>query len=288
MKSKFMQLVLSSRPISWVNTMYPFAATYILLGHPSGWVLAVGTLYFLIPYNLLMYGINDVFDYESDLRNPRKVGMEGIILKPTLHKLTIISAVVLNLPFVVALIVLTNTTAAWVLLLIVFFVVAYSAPLLRFKERPFLDSATSSMHFVGPMLFAIAAAGSGWQQAWPFVLAFFCWGMASHAFGAVQDVVADKSAGLGSVATVIGAKQTVRFAMAMYALCVAVVLLQATVATTVVGLVLASYIVNIWPYRNVAESQAQTANRAWRRFIYLNYACGAVITITLILATGLL
>ena len=37
----------------------------------------VGTLFFLVPYNLLMYGINDVFDYASDLRNPRKGGIEG-------------------------------------------------------------------------------------------------------------------------------------------------------------------------------------------------------------------
>ena len=39
---------------------------------------------------------------------------------------------------------------------------------------------------------------------------FFLWGAASHAFGAVQDVVADREAGIGSIATVIGARATVR------------------------------------------------------------------------------
>ena len=29
-----------------------------------------------------MYGINDVFDYASDLRNPRKGGIEGGLVEP--------------------------------------------------------------------------------------------------------------------------------------------------------------------------------------------------------------
>jgi len=69
----------SSRPISWVNTAVPFAAAYFFAGGEIGVELIVLTLFFLIPYNLLMYGINDVFDYESDLRNPRKGGIEGAL-----------------------------------------------------------------------------------------------------------------------------------------------------------------------------------------------------------------
>ena len=74
------QLLLSSRPLSWVNTAYPFAAAYLLTVREVDWVFIVGTIYFLVPYNLAMYGINDVFDYESDLRNPRKGGVEGDVL----------------------------------------------------------------------------------------------------------------------------------------------------------------------------------------------------------------
>ena len=69
------QLIGSSRPVSWINTAYPFAAAYLMAGGGITPALVVGTLWFLIPYNLLMYGINDVFDYESDLRNPRKGGL---------------------------------------------------------------------------------------------------------------------------------------------------------------------------------------------------------------------
>lgn len=67
------QLLASSRPLSWVNTAYPFAAAYLLAGGGVD-LPVVGTLFFLVPYNLLMYGVNDVFDHESDLRNPARAG----------------------------------------------------------------------------------------------------------------------------------------------------------------------------------------------------------------------
>ncbi len=74
-------IVRASRPVSWINTAYPFAAGYLMVERQVDAVLIVGTLFFLIPYNLLMYGINDVFDYESDLLNPRKGGIEGDVVR---------------------------------------------------------------------------------------------------------------------------------------------------------------------------------------------------------------
>ena len=68
----------ASRPVSWVNTAYPFAAAAILTGGLPAWLVVLGVVFFLVPYNLAMYGINDVFDYESDLRNPRKGGVEAV------------------------------------------------------------------------------------------------------------------------------------------------------------------------------------------------------------------
>ncbi len=57
------ELIVASRPVSWINTAYPFAAAYLLTTRQIDLTLVVGTLFFLVPYNLAMYGINDVFDY---------------------------------------------------------------------------------------------------------------------------------------------------------------------------------------------------------------------------------
>ena len=284
MKDKLRQLTLSSRPVSWVNTAFPFAAAYLVTASEINTVLLIlGVVYFLIPYNLLMYGINDVFDYESDLRNPRKVGAEGIRLRPALHRLTLISAAALNLPFVIALCLLSSWQAAAVLAAVLFFVVAYSAPLLRFKERPFLDSLTSSIHFVGPMVFGLVAADADLAVAWPYILAFLLWGMASHAFGAVQDVIADRAAHIGSVATVIGARWTVRLALLAYLASTAILCAQAVWPAVVTGMFLLVYAANVLPYLHIKDAEAEAANAGWRRFMYLNYATGAVVTNCLIL-----
>jgi 4-hydroxybenzoate polyprenyltransferase len=273
----------SSRPISWVNTAFPFFATYLFVNGVIDEKLIIGTIFFLIPYNLLMYGINDVFDYESDLRNPRKGGIEGAVLDRSLHKLTIWASIGLSLGFVVYLLVIGSDIADFWLLVTLFAVLAYSLPRLRFKEIPFLDSFTSALHFIGPMLFALALSGVNIFEfkLVSMVLAFLGWGMASHAFGAVQDVRADREAGIKSVATAIGARNTVRFAFLLYFLA-GISVMNAGPHGMVAALAAIPYMVIISPYLNITDQDCERANRGWRKFIWLNFAGGALISLLLI------
>ena len=180
-------------------------------------VFFIAFFYFLLPYNVLVYVVNDVFDYESDLRNPRKGGVEGGLIPPSRHRFMLLATAFINIPFLLVLFLNGTRNSNVVLLAVVLSALLYSVPLLRFKERPVLDSVTSSFHFVGPLLFALML--TGWQtQYWPYLLAFFLWGMASHAFGAVQDIVPDRKAHISSIATQLGAANTVRFSFLLYAL----------------------------------------------------------------------
>jgi len=275
-------LLLSSRPLSWVNTAYPFAAAYLLTAREIDMAWVVGTLYFLVPYNLAMYGINDVFDYESDLRNPRKGGVEGAVLDRTMHAVTLRAAIGTNVPFLAALVLLGSPLSWLVLAVNIFAVVAYSAPGLRFKERPFVDSATSSTHFVSPAVYGLVLAQAQFTPAlWALLGAFFLWGVASHAFGAVQDVVADRAGGIGSVATVIGAKATVRFAIAAYLLA-GVLLLFTPWPGPLAALLALPYGVSILPFASVSDADSEQAHRGWERFLWLNYVTGFFVTMLLI------
>lgn len=92
-------ILVSSRPLSWVNTAFPFLIAYYGVTQRIDLPLIIGTIYFLIPYNIAMYGINDVYDYESDLRNPRKGGVEGAVLDRALHRPALWAVVVSNVPF---------------------------------------------------------------------------------------------------------------------------------------------------------------------------------------------
>jgi len=277
------KLFVSSRPLSWVNTAFPFAAAYVLTAGVDA-TLVIGTLYFLIPYNLAMYGINDVFDYESDLRNPRKGGVEGAVLDRSMHRPTLIAVAVTNIPFLIYLVVV-GSPLSWVVLAIsIFAVVAYSAKGLRFKEKPFLDSLTSSTHFVSPAVYGLVLAGATFSpQLWALLGAFFLWGAASHAFGAVQDVIADREGGLASVATVIGARATVRLSVMLYLLAGALLLFAGWPAALAAVLAL-PYAVSCAVYWNITDAAAESANRGWKRFLYLNFATGFLVTMLLIVS----
>ena len=276
------ELFVSSRPVSWINTAYPFAAAYLLTTRQVDATLIVGTLFFLVPYNLAMYGINDVFDYESDLRNPRKGGAHGAVLDRGMHRITLWAAALTCAPFVVYLIVI-GSPASWVVLAAsLFFVVFYSAPPLRLKEVPFADSLTSSIHFFSPAVYGLVLAGAQWTWQLAAVIVAFClWGVASHAFGAVQDVAADRQADISSIATARGARWTVRFALACYAAS-GIVMLATAWPGPLAALVAVPYLVTVWPYRNITDDSAGEATGGWRRFLWLNQLAGFLVTLLLI------
>jgi len=274
-------MVLSSRPVSWVNTAIPFALAYYVVAEEVTPALIVGCIFFLVPYNFLMYGINDVFDYESDLRNPRKGGVEGALLPPHLHRATLVAAVAVAMPFIAVLVAWGSLRSSGVLALSLMFVVAYSAKGVRFKEIPFVDSLTSSAHFVLPAVYGVVLAdGSLTPLTVTLLGAFFLWGMASHAFGAVQDVLADREAGVGSIATVIGAQGTVRLALVFYALA-GVVMLTTPWPLPVIAPVALLYMFAVVPWWRVSDDNAESANRGWRWFLLLNFIAGAVVVLVL-------
>ena len=291
-------LILSSRPLSWVNTAYPFGAAYLLMGGGLSLDFWLGCLFFLVPYNLAMYGINDVFDYESDMCNPRKGGVEGSVLDPALHRPTLLAAVISCLPFALYFLVSAPWAAKATLLFSLFAVVAYSARGLRFKEIPVLDSVTSSLHFSTPAWFAVAllagdaggdaagadvgVLGSGVSAAGALgLIAFFLWGMASQAFGAVQDIGPDREAGLKSIATALGARGTVAVAVGLYA--AAAVLMGLTPfpldIMAVVGL---AYTANAVRFLSIDDASAERTRTGWQVFLWLNYAAGFVLTMVLL------
>jgi len=285
MRSRAAQVLVSSRPISWINTAFPFAAAYLLTAGVVDVTFVVGTLFFLVPYNLLMYGVNDVFDYESDLRNPRKGGAEGALLDPSLHRTVVWAGIATAAPCLVVMLWSAGTGHPWswiVLAASLFAVFAYSVPGLRFKERPVLDSITSSFHFVSPALYGLAVAGAvATPQLAALLAAFFCWGMASHAFGAVQDVVPDREAGIASIATAFGARATVRIALSLWALA-GLLMLATEWPGPLAALLAVPYLVAVWPFRSIDDADSGDANRGWRHFIALNYGVGFLVTMLLI------
>lgn len=176
--------------------------------------------------------MNDVYDYESDLRNPRKQGqsLEGGILSPVYHNLVLISARAASLLILLSSLIPPLSSNAPVspsrtlqgpLITVALLVLSwqYSSPPLRLKERPLLDSLSNGVVVwlcwargytaEGLPLFgsgAMESAAKGW------VLAFCTAGV--HALGAAADVDADNAAGQRTIATVFGQRTAALFSTA--------------------------------------------------------------------------
>ena len=269
----------SSRPVSWVNTAAPFALAYLLATGGFDLVGVIGTVFFLVPYNLAMYGINDVFDYESDLRNPRKGGVEGAVLDRSRHTATLVASAVTTVPFLAYLVLVGSAESSVWLAASMFAVIAYSARGLRFKEVPFLDSITSAFHFVSPAIIGWTIAGAELTAGvWACLVAFMLWGAASQAFGAVQDVRFDREADLKSVATVLGARSTVWFALACYVAAVLVLLICAPWPASGAAFAILPYLATVAAYLRVDDSTAEATNEGWKRFLVLNMLAGFCVT----------
>ena len=71
-----------SRPVLWINTVGSGFVGMWLAGHLWSWGFVPVLLWLTLPFNLLIYGVNDIFDRETDAANPRKGSLEGARIQP--------------------------------------------------------------------------------------------------------------------------------------------------------------------------------------------------------------
>lgn len=221
-------LIKVSRPRFWLYIFGPYlvglaagAASWQDFLHLDTILFAV---YFLFPANLLIYGINDIFDFETDRRNPKKAEYE-MLVRPGSHRALVRDILLLNVPFIAAMIALVPQ-ALPSLAGYLFFSIFYSAPPIRAKAVPILDSAFNIL-YVFPGAFAYQMLTGSFIPCILF-LAAGLWTMAMHAYSAIPDIQADMEAGVPTIATFLGKNGTLIFCLAAY-------LASATLASSYLG-----------------------------------------------------
>jgi 4-hydroxybenzoate polyprenyltransferase len=158
--------------------------------------------YFLIPANVYLYGVNDIFDADVDADNPKKDEKEVRYGGQRFVRSSVLLAGVLA----VTLIALVNELATLWLTAYVILATEYSAPPLRFKTTPFVDSVSNGL-YVLPGAAAYAAI-EGVHPPAMAVLGGWLWAMAMHTFSAIPDIGPDRKAGIRTTATVLGERST--------------------------------------------------------------------------------
>ncbi len=205
-----------SRPRFWVYLLGPF-----LIGAVSAdasgliWAaLAVFAFYFTYPANLLIYGVNDIFDYETDKHNPKKVDYEGLVT-PDKRKGLAWAILLWNVPF--ALVWFFDTLPGSFKIAyagFLLFGIFYSAPPIRAKTKPIIDSVFNTLYiFPGLLAYALLKETLPPLQ---LIIAATLWCMAMHAFSAIPDIKADRQANIHTVATFLRARGTLLYCALCY------------------------------------------------------------------------
>jgi 4-hydroxybenzoate polyprenyltransferase len=274
-----LRLLYISRPVLWINTVGPGTIGMWLTGDLFAWGALPILLWLTLPFNLLIYGVNDVFDQETDSKNPRKGTLEGARIDRSEVRSVVLGVILTNASFLIySLLFVPFSAAAWMLLYALVFL-GYSAPPARFKARPYLDSLSNAA-YAFPLVFVPLALGEG--PIWSAALGLMAWSAAKHTFDAVQDVDEDRRAGITTTAGRLGPGGVVLWSGALWALATAcfalvsvpVALLNAAIAGTLL------YVLRQNP-------TPETGHRLYKYSIAFPYVAGTVAGVQLVAALSL-
>jgi 4-hydroxybenzoate polyprenyltransferase len=262
-----------SRPRFWFYLFGPYlvglTAGLANLREFTDWRYVLYGIYFLFPANLLVYGINDIFDYETDSINVKKTDYEALV-GPQKRKSLFLLIAALNLPFILLAASEFNVLAFAALQTFIFLSIFYSSPPIRAKTKPGLDSAFNIL-YVMPGVFAYALVTRQLPPA-ELIIAGGFWTAAMHAYSAIPDIDADKQAGLSTIATALGAYTTLGICFGLYA--AAAFLAAPHLGITAVGLGSAYMILMLASVRSVQTGRIFDLYKA---FPLINIAAGFVL-----------
>ncbi len=263
----------------WINTVGPATVGMWLAGDLWRWEALPVLLWLTLPFNLLIYGVNDVFDQETDAKNPRKGTLEGARIHPEEASLIARGVILLNAPFLfLFLIFLPAGATLWMALYALVFV-GYSVPPARFKARPYLDSLSNAA-YAFPLVFVPLALGE--SPVWPAAVGLMAWSAAKHTFDAVQDVEEDRAAGIVTTAVRLGPSGVVLWSGSLWALstvCFALV----NVPVALVNAAIAGYLL----YALHRDPTPGTGHRLYPISIAFPYVAGTVAGVQLVAALSL-
>ncbi|MFA9516315.1 prenyltransferase [Halopenitus sp. H-Gu1] len=224
--------------------------------------------YFLLPANVLLYGVNDAFDADLDAHNPKKAAAESRETRWRGDRLAT-AAIVASAGLGVATFAVSQP-AAWPYLAGFFaLAVGYSAPPLRFKTTPILDSVSNGL-YVLPGAAAYATI-SGGHPPWAALVGAWAWTMAMHTFSAIPDIDPDREAGIETTATLLGESWTYAYCGVCWSL--------AAIAFAIVDIRLGA-LLGIYPvFVAVVASTPIAVERAYWWFPALNTVVGTALTI---------
>ncbi|MBP7967142.1 prenyltransferase [Candidatus Woesebacteria bacterium] len=210
-----------SRPRFWIYLAGPYLLGYTFAyehGEPFlNAVFLYSLLFFLIPANIFLYGVNDINDMETDKINPKKNSKEQATQNTTLilYQRSVLISLLLTIPLFFLQDAISNFLTIIFLLLSYY----YSAPPFRFKSRPFFDSITNILYGI-PALIGVTQLQSHFPPL-IVILIILLWTAAMHLYSAIPDIKYDKEAGIQTTAVLLGTNKSLYLCLILW-LCMAI------------------------------------------------------------------
>ena len=268
------RLVVISRPVLWVNTIGPAVMAMWIGGELFNPEIIPLLIWLTVPFNLWLYGINDIFDRETDLLNARKGGVQGAVLAVSEIKWVLWGIAITNIPFLIYFFLnYSLVTNIWIVVYYLFFL-NYSAPPLRWKSRPFWD-AFSNIDYAFPLVFVALALN--YEVNWIGAIGLMVWGIAKQAYDAIQDIYEDRAVGIETTATKLDIRGTVIWSTVFWSIAT-VMFLIVNVPLGIANGLYVGYLL----YNQFKKPTLDEARRLYPASIAFPYIVGTVIGFQLV------
>ncbi|WP_138315620.1 UbiA family prenyltransferase [Rhodoluna limnophila] len=270
------RLITISRPVLWINTIGTTLMAVWLTGDLWRWDSIWLLIWVTLPFNLLIYGINDIFDQETDNINIRKGGFGGAKIDPREVPWITWGVILTNAPFLIFFGLNYSLEAniwIWAYSLTFLF---YSAPPARFKGRPFLDSI-SNADYAFPLAFVPLALGE--EPIWLAVFALMAWSLAKHTYDAIQDIDEDAFVGIKTTAVYLGVNKSLVWVGFWWTVST-ILFWFVNIPLALANVAYAAWL--IWLIRQ--DNSTQNAKRVYKYSVAYPYVVGSVAGVQIVTA----
>ncbi len=268
-----------SRPRIWMYTAGPFAFGFLFWHRDFNFFLDPAFLYLFLwltfPANLFLYALNDAFDYETDIKNPKKQGFElksSMGDRSMLLGVAAISAATFLFLFFKLPLFIKAGSIIWFLIIL-----TYNIPPFRFKAVPGADLLFAlNYYFWGVFGYYLASGGQLPSLLAVVLMALF--GITMHIYSSSGDIEYDRDAGIRTISTVLGSiRANIQVCVL---LCSAILVISSVAGIWYVSLAVLPYVIfflaQLW-------HNPETRFLYWyRNFISLHLIAGGILTMFLI------
>jgi 4-hydroxybenzoate polyprenyltransferase len=205
-----------SRPGTWAILPLIFILGFTDSKAILSWQSVLQIIALGFPLELFINGVNDIYDIDTDTKNPRKNNfwLGTALDRKNIKKATIASLFGFLITFATGLFTLNLENIIWLSIGLIFGYI-YSVPPIRLKERPVVGLPSYAFGFLSAYFMGFSFNGSFLEAGWkPWVLSLLVVALGCIAF--LADYSADLIAKQKTIATRLGRRLTSVIAQISY------------------------------------------------------------------------